>query len=185
MTPRTPTLPATDRGRWRKLLARVHPGTGGEHHLFVWASAVRDVVCREVEPGDQSSRRREKATSLRSDEGRSAQEPARIPFSSEAAENVEAFEALTRRAVAMASDAGGVYEFVLRLLSSCRPVEAEAGPVHEQHRVGATYKQLAAIGHAVGMTKEERVKWYRIAEAVPLSQRHANHILRKLQKEAA
>ena len=185
MTPRTPTLPATDRGMWRRLLARAHPDAGGEHELFVWASAVRDVVCRAVEPREESYRRREKATAPRSDVGRSSEEPARIPFSSEAAENIEAFEALTRRAVAMASDAGGVYEFVLRLLSSCRPVEAEAGPVHEQHRVGATYKQLAAIGHAVGMTKEERVKWYRIAEAVPLSQRHANHILTKLSREAA
>jgi hypothetical protein len=35
------------------------------------------------------------------------------------------------------------------------------------------------------MTKDERVQWYSIAEAVPLSQRHAGHILSKLQKAAA
>ena len=184
MTPRTPTLPATDRGMWRKLLARAHPDGGGEHELFVWASAVREVVCRQLEPGDgpsRTSRQRERATSPRSDEGRPSEEPARVPFSG--GEDAEAFEALTRRAVAMASDAGGVYEFVLRLLSSCRPVEA--GPLHDQQQVGATYKSLAAIGHAVDMSKDERVKWYRIAESVPLSQRHANHILEKLRRAAA
>ena len=31
----------------------------------------------------------------------------------------------------------------------------------------------------------ERVQWYSIAEAAPLSQRHAGHILGKLQKAAA
>jgi hypothetical protein len=37
----------------------------------------------------------------------------------------------------------------------------------------------------VGMTKAERVQWYRIAEAIPLSQRHAGHILSRLKKRAA
>jgi hypothetical protein len=47
------------------------------------------------------------------------------------------------------------------------------------------HKQLAASGHAVGMTNEEHVKGYRIAKAVSLRQRHANHILKKLSREAA
>jgi hypothetical protein len=57
--------------------------------------------------------------------------------------------------------------------------------LHKEQQLGATYKQLAAIGHRVGMTKEERVKWYRIGESVPLSSWHANHILKKLSREAA
>jgi hypothetical protein len=36
-----------------------------------------------------------------------------------------------------------------------------------------------------GMSKPERVQWYRIAEDIPLSQRHAGHILSKLQKAVA
>lgn len=36
-----------------------------------------------------------------------------------------------------------------------------------------------------GMTKAERVKWYRIAESIPLSQRHAGHILGILKRQAA
>jgi hypothetical protein len=49
----------------------------------------------------------------------------------------------------------------------------------------SSYKQLAYIGHLVGMSKTERSGWYRVAESVPLSQRHAGHILSHLQREAA
>jgi hypothetical protein len=55
--------------------------------------------------------------------------------------------------------------------------------MHEmQRRRGASYKQLAAIGHAVEMTKRERVGWYRVCESIPLSDRHAGHILSKLKR---
>jgi hypothetical protein len=69
--------------------------------------------------------------------------------------------------------------------SSCRPSEAENGALHNQQRVGATDKQLAAIGHDVGMNKEGYLKGYRMAKAVSLRQRHTNHILKKLSREAA
>jgi len=69
------------------------------------------------------------------------------------------------------------------LVGSCHP--AEDGPLGDQQRRGASYKSLAAIGHRVGMTKAERIQWYRIAEAVPLSQRHAGHILSRLKRRAA
>jgi hypothetical protein len=35
------------------------------------------------------------------------------------------------------------------------------------------------------MTKAERIGWYRVAEDLPLSNRHAGHILSKLKKQAA
>ena len=69
--------------------------------------------------------------------------------------------------------------------SSCRPNKAEDGPLHNQQWVGSTYKQLAAVGHAVGMKKEEYVKGHRMAKAVSLRQRHTNYILKKLSREAA
>ena len=59
------------------------------------------------------------------------------------------------------------------------------GPLYDQQRRGATYKQLAAIGHAVGMSGAERAQWYDIARAVPLSQRHAGHILSRSKARAA
>src|SRR5215212_9648433 len=67
---RTPTHPPTDRSMWRRLLARAHPDAGGTHELFIWAGAVRDVVCGSrlrggvsPEPEDHPTRRREASTS--------------------------------------------------------------------------------------------------------------------------
>ena len=34
-----------DRHMWRQLLAKVHPDAGGNHELFLFASAVREGIC--------------------------------------------------------------------------------------------------------------------------------------------
>ena len=34
-----------DHRMWRLLLAKLHPDAGGDHELFVFASAVKDSVC--------------------------------------------------------------------------------------------------------------------------------------------
>lgn len=166
---RTPTLPPDHPGMWRRLVARAHPDAGGDHELFIWTGAVRDVVRGlslpaggNPEPADNPSRRREPSTD----------DPARVPF-----DNEEAFAALTGRALAMA----GEFAPVLALLRDCWPLSHLA---HEEGR-GASYKRLAAIGHAWGMTKAERVRWYRVAEEVPLSERHAAHILSRSKRAAA
>ena len=92
-------------------------------------------------------------------------------------------EVLTDRAVAMAEAVAEPYGFLLRQVADCEP--AEDGPLRDQQRCGASFKSLAAIGHRVGMTKVERVQWYRIAEVIPLSQCHAGHILSRLKRRAA
>ncbi len=169
---RTPTLPPDHRGMWRRLISRAHPDAGGDHELFIWTGAVRDVVCgpklragaQISDPDVHPSRHRE--TSERSDE------PARVPYPAGAN-----FAALTGRALQV----GGEFAPVLGLLRDCWPVE---GLAHEQGR-GASYKRLAAIGHAWGMTKAERVRWYRVAESIPLSDRHAGHILARSKRSAA
>jgi len=173
---RTPTHAPTDRGMWRRLLARAHPDTGGTHELFIWAGAVRDVLCGlslpaggNPEAEDHRSRRRDPSTP-------SAGE--RVPFDEDAL-----LEVLTDRAIAMAEAVAEPYGYLLRQVADCHP--AEGGPLHDQQRRGASYTSLAAIGHRVGMSKAERVQWYGIAEAVPLSQRHAGHILGKLHRAAA
>jgi hypothetical protein len=163
---RTPTLPPTDSGMWRRLLAKTHPDAGGDHELFIWATATRDHVCG----GGEFSRQREGSTSATE----------RVPF-----DYYSVFEVLTDRAVNMAAAVAEPYGYLLRQLADCYPASSEAGPLYDQQRRGASYKQLAAIGHTVGMSKPERVQWYRIAESIPLSQRHAGHILSKLQREAA
>jgi hypothetical protein len=121
------------------------------------------------EPEDHPSRLREASTSNAAE---------RVPFDEDAF-----LEVLTDRALAMAAAVAEPYGYLLRQLADCHPVED--GSLGDQQRRGASYKSLAAIGHLVGMSKAERVQWYRIAEAIPLSQRHAGHILGKLEKAAA
>jgi hypothetical protein len=165
MSPHTLTAPPDDRGMWRRTLARLHPDTGGSHDLFIWAGAVRDVLCGG-ELGSEIPRRENSTTSER------------IPF-----DQFAEFELLTDRAVTMAAAVAEPYAYLLRQVADCYP--ASEGPLRAMQTQGATYKSLAAIGHRVGMAKSERAQWYSIAETVPLSQRHAGHILSKLQKAAA
>jgi hypothetical protein len=172
----TPTFPPDHPGMWRRILARAHPDAGGTHELFIWTGAVRDVVCSSSlrgtaspEPEDHPSRRRDPSTSNAGE---------RVPF-----DPFADLEVLTDRAVTMAAAVAEPYGYLLRQVVDCYPVSG--GALHDQQRRGASYKSLAAIGYRVGMTKDERVQWYSISEAVPLSQRHAGHILGKLQKAAA
>jgi len=76
-----------------------------------------------------------------------------------------------------------LFASVLQLLEDCYP-QNMVYLRREQER-GASYKRLAAIGYLIGMDSKERSRWYRIAEAVPLSDRHAGHILSRLKRRAA
>jgi hypothetical protein len=91
------------------------------------------------------------------------------------------FATLTARALAIAEEAGGVHGALLEMLVDCYPLARLA---HEQER-GASYKRLAAAGHMVSMTMSERSRWYRVAESVPLADRHVGHILSRLKRRAA
>jgi hypothetical protein len=167
---RTLTLPLDDRSMWRRLVSRSHPDAGGSHELFIWAVATRDAVCGgELEA--EIPRVEQRATSTQGT-------GERVPFDEDASLDI-----LTDRAEAIAEAVAEPYGFLLRQVADCEA--AEDGPLRDQQRRGASFKSLAAIGHRVGMTKAERIQWYRIAEAVPLSQRHAVHILSRLKRRAA
>jgi hypothetical protein len=174
---RTPTLPVDDRSMWRQLIGKSHPDAGGDHELFIWTVATRDAICGGelgdqmpmCERREQPSRRRESPTSSAAD---------RVAF-----DQFADFKVLTDRALSMAEAVAEPYGYLLRQVADCYP--AEGDPLHNQQRRGASYKSLAAIGHSVGMTKAERVQWYAIAEAIPLSQRHVGHILSRLKRRAA
>jgi hypothetical protein len=106
--------------------------------------------------------------------------PSRVPYPPGETSD---FAALTAKAVVMvAEQVGGIHGFLLEILADCEAPPLTTGAWEQR---GVSYKSLAAIGHKVGMTKVERGRWYRIAEAVPLSQRHAGHILNELKKAAA
>jgi hypothetical protein len=90
------------------------------------------------------------------------------------------FDALTRRALRLAEEERPLYAALLRLLEDCE--EAHEGPLERQQRRGASYRSLAAVAHLVEMGKDDRVRWYKLAERVPLSQRHCGHLLAKLKR---
>jgi hypothetical protein len=153
---------------WRQLVGRAHPDAGGDYELFIWSVATRDAVCGG-ELGAELPRRREGAFSGTAN---------RVPF-----DQFSDFEVLTARALSMAEAVAEPFGFLLRQVADCYAVSE--GPLYEQQCHGASYRSLAAIGHMVGMTKAERVQWYSIAEAIPLSQRHAAHIFSRLKRRAA
>lgn len=163
---RTPTLSVDDKKMWRKLVALTHPDRGGDHELCIWAQNVREHVCKDVTAPRPQPR----------PETRTVHEDGRVPFP--AGSN---FEKLTAAAIERAGAVGDRYGQLLLLLEDCCPLNHL---VHEEQR-GASYKRLAAIGHMIGMTKVERIGWYRVAESVPLSDRHAGHILSRLKRSVA
>jgi hypothetical protein len=178
VSPRALTAPPTDRRYWRRLLRLVHPDQGGSDDLFVWVRHLQEHVAGDgVEPP-----RREYTPPRRT----TTAESPRVPYEA-AFDRAGSFDDLTRHALTVA-DRGDVpepYARLLLLLVDCYGVGETGGVVYRQQHQGATYKQLAAIGHRVGMDKVERTRWYRIAEGIPLSQRHAGHIIDRLQERAA
>lgn len=170
--PRTATAPPTDARLWRLLLVRVHPDTCGSGELFVWVQGLREVLA------DGPPARRESCGRCNPAQGSPAEEPERIPFDAD----LDPI-ALSRRVLTLADELEHPYSAVLRLLSNCGP--ATHGRPQLQERRGATYRQLAAIAHTVGMSYPERLEWYKVAESVPISQRAAAHVLSRLKEQAA
>lgn len=170
---RTPTLPPTDKAMWRRLKARTHPDGGGDHELFIWTGSVEELVCSGKLGSKPEPKPEPKPRPHRSPQG---EELARVPYPPGTN-----FREATKRALQRASSKPDAHGQLLALLEDCRPL---AHMWREEER-GASYKRLAAIGHQVGMGKAARVRWYRIAEEIPLSDRHAGHILKRLKERAA
>jgi hypothetical protein len=149
----------------------VHPDTGGDDDLFVWVRHLQEHVAGDsIDEPPRHTRRappRHKTTGERIDYTR-------------AYDIAYTFDELTARALIAAQELEEPYRSVLFMLEGCYEVGRVYAPLYYQQHLGATYKQLAAIAHRVGMSKEQRVKWYRIAESIPLSQRHAGHIMDRL-----
>ena len=173
MSPRTCTAALDDRSYWRRLLATVHPDReDGAHELFVFLSALREHV-EECGGGSvsklHSSRRREA-------------DGDRLLYDSSLG-YVDEFVTLTLRALSVGQHVEEPYRWVLGHLIDCDATDH--GRKAERQCRGASYKQLAAIGHKFGMSRAERCRWYEVARSIPLSDQHAHHILSKLQRQAA
>ncbi len=171
---RTPTKPPDDKLMWKRVLKPHHPDLGGRHEDFVWLNHVKELVCSGRIEASETFEKPEHAPPRRTTNA----DTDRVAFESEVD-----FDELTYRALRAARDVPEQYARLLKLLDDCE--EAHHGALVREQQRGASYKRLAAAGHKVKMTKAERVRWYRIAESIPLSDRHAGHILSELKKRAA
>jgi hypothetical protein len=88
-----------------------------------------------------------------------------------------------RRAVSVSQHAEEPHRSVLVLLIDC-PADERGLAAAKQER-GATYKQLGQIARVVGMTEGERLRWYDLARSIPLSEKHASHIIGRLDRGEA
>jgi hypothetical protein len=177
LTPHTLTAPPTDRAYWRRLLRLAHPDGAGDHELFVWCQMLREYIA-----GDGLEDVRTNADTRRPPPHPTSGAGERVDFS---AAQYEVFEDLTARAVGTAERVAPPYDGLLRLLASCYPASEADTTLYRSQHSGASYKQLAYVAHLAGMDASQRREWYRICEAVPLSQRHAGHLISELQQRAA
>jgi hypothetical protein len=183
MTRTGPPAPLTDGRYWRRLLATCHPDKpGGDHDLFVFLQGLREHVQEclslseaEGSAGPSASARHREG---RADRGGPEESPSRVPFDA----GVD-FDERTRAILACRGDLGEPYAHVLGLLANC--AGARRGRAYEQQYRGATWKQVAAIAHAAGMNYQQRQEFYKVAESIKLSQRHAGRILGRLKREEA
>lgn len=178
MTPHTVSpVPLDDRRMRRLFLARLHEDGGGSHELSLYGQALYEAATERASQGPSCSncpRVRHGGERSADDDG-IVHEDGRVPFPEFAD-----FEELKRRALRRA-EIGDAYGQLLALLVDCRPLPE----MRERQRRGASYRMLAAIGHTVDFDTRERSSWYRICEAVTLSDNNARHILDRLNGRRA
>jgi hypothetical protein len=176
---RTPTKPPTDRGMQRKLKALVHPDNRGDHELFIWTVNLIEAAClgsrnapKEVEHPAAPSPHYSSPEAV----------PARIPYDA-ALGFADEFVTLTLRAVSVGRHAEEPYRSVLALLIDC-PADYHGRAAAKQGR-GASYRQLGRIAHDAGMTPGQRRRWYDLARSIPLSEKHASHLIDRMSGRRA
>ena len=168
---RTLTKPPNDRTMWRRLKARVHPDAGGSHEDFIWVSHLEELECSGLPKAEPVT------PPPRQSEPQPTDTKPRVKFTPG-----HDFEELTNHALRIESaNEHSVYSYLLSLLADCRSLPH----MHAEEQRGASYRRLAAIGHLVGMDLEERREWYALADSIPLTDRHAGHILGQLKRQAA
>ncbi len=178
----TRTKPLDDRAMWRRLIARAHPDSGGDDELFVFTNALRErhlsggLLQTEASETPRCSDCNRRESSTRRSYKTGADDRDRVPFEADAS-----FDQLTSLALERAGTVAGVYGGLLLLLRDCVFLD----DMERQQRRGASYRQLAYVAHLAGWSKPERAGWYRVAEDVPLADRHASHLIRCLKKSEA
>jgi hypothetical protein len=107
---------------------------------------------------------------------------ARVPYDATLG-FADEFVTLTMRALSVGRHAEEPHRSLLALLINC-PADERGRAAAKQER-GASYRQLGRIAHDVGMTEGERMRWYELARSIPLSEKHASHIIGRLDRGEA
>ncbi len=186
----TTATSATDPRMWRRLLARAHPDTGGDHELFVWTQSVREAIERDHQssmadlvgqmfsewnqrpPAPRKPRKKKPWSERRS--------KSHIPFETDLS-----FEELTARALEMAKDFEEPYDHIFSLLAGCEAPAQDEDLHADEAQIGAGVAVLADVGRALGLDGRGRAPIYHYARQIPLTQRHARHLLREVERLAA
>jgi hypothetical protein len=164
--------PVWDKQMWAKLLRIAHD----DETLYRWVQALREHVAGD-EPVDVRTNVERRLPPAHKKTGERLDFTRGIEYGT--------FDELTRRALRIADDdrTPEPYAGLLALLSDCRPAAHDDHVLRRQEREGTTYKSLAAAAFAAGLSRDERVTFYRLAEKVPLSQRHASRTWQRLGQE--
>ena len=173
---RTLTAPVDDPHMWRRLAAKAHPDAGGDGELFVWLTSVKEAVCEGQPRKHAETPTREEPRHRSYGRRHTDDDPDRVSFPA-----CTDFREATLSALRYSDNNHNIFADVLWLLADCEP---RFDKRREEQR-GASYRRLAAIGHIVGMDKRTRSRWYDIARSIPLSDRHAGHIISRLKRSEA
>ncbi len=87
------------------------------------------------------------------------------------------------RALSVGQRAEEPYRSLLVLLLDC-PAD-ECGRAAARQERGATYRQLGRIAHDASMTPGQRRRWYDLARSIPLSEKHASHLIDRMSGRRA
>jgi hypothetical protein len=172
---RTVTAAPQDRRYWRRLLRLAHPDSGaGDDDLFVWTNNLRAYVC-----GDQ----------IEEPPPRAQRAPPKHPKSGERIDFEPAFQifedhpTLVAFALEMArsGEMEEPYATLIGMLDDLYPSAPGDVALERSEQAGASFKQLAYIGHLAGFDARQRARWYEIAQETFLSQRCAGHMIARLR----
>ena len=165
--------PLDDSRLWRRAPSRVHPDSGGDHEIFLFLSAAKEALAEPCE-----CRRGDPLAGPRNGYAGQEQTTDRIDYDPELG-IPSTFDALTMRALESGVELEEPYRKLISLLTDC--VSSGHGRQELKQRRGASFKQLAYAGYLAGLNKEERGRFYEIAQRVPLSDRHISHVIDKLK----
>lgn len=170
-------------------MARTHPDAGGSEELFVWTQALREELCdASLAESGFASRVWEEFLAAQCAGSRSEARPKNRPRQSKRSTNriyfdtALSFNELTDRALEIADTLEEPYRaLVPLLLDGCELSRfgCDLAFIEAARTVGAFYARVADASHALRLDEQTRLRLYKFAKRVPLSDLHAVHMVNR------